>query len=77
MRTFVFPREEHREDLLPFYREFEENQETCIGYGDFKHCDRWLTGMRNRRTENSFPDGWGAETSVYAMTEAKWSEYSA
>lgn len=40
MLTFVFPKEEHREDVLSFYREFEEEQETCVGYGDFKHYDR-------------------------------------
>ena len=32
MLTFVRPHDAHREAVLSFYSEFEENRETCIGY---------------------------------------------
>lgn len=61
MLTFVLPGEEHREDVLSFYTEFAEKQETCIGYGNFQNYDAWLTGMKNRLKAENLPDGWVRE----------------
>ena len=43
MLTFVLPTEQNREDVLAFYRDIEENGEECIGIGNYKDYDMWLT----------------------------------
>lgn len=59
--NLVMPKEEHKEDVLSFYSEFENNDETCIGYGNYKNYGVWLTGMNNRREGKNLPDGWVRE----------------
>lgn len=39
MLTFVRPTNEHVDDVLSFYNEFEQRSETCIGYVNFKKHD--------------------------------------
>ena len=61
MLTFVLPDYEHRDDVLSFYQEFEDHQETCIGYHNYRDYNIWLMGMKNRQTGQNLPDGWVRE----------------
>lgn len=61
MIDFILPAEENEEDVLSFYGEFEDNGETCIGYGGYKNFPAWLEGMRNRHTGENLPDGYVRE----------------
>lgn len=36
MPGFVLPTEGNRNDVLDFYKEFEENGDECIGFGNRK-----------------------------------------
>ncbi len=58
---FIFPAEEHRNDVLDFYAEFENNNETCIGYSGHEDYDKWLRGMCNRKTATDLPEGYVRE----------------
>lgn len=61
MVRFVLPEERSREDVLAFYNEIEENGGECIGFGNRKDFDRWLTGMQNRHTGRNLPEGYVKE----------------
>ncbi len=59
--TFVLPTEQNRADVLAFYQEFEESGGTCIGFGNWRDYNRWLTGMQNRHTGKNLPEGYVRE----------------
>ena len=61
MLTFIMPEYEHKNDILAFYNEFEEKNETCIGQANFKNFDAWLSGMKNRLTGDNLPEGYVRE----------------
>lgn len=61
MLTFVLPAEQNREDVLAFYEEIERGGGACIGMGNSKNYDLWLTGMRNRHTGQNLPEGYVRE----------------
>ena len=61
MIVFILPKEASRTDVLSFYHEFEEECETCIGYGNYKDFDKWLAGMKNRNTGTNLPSGYVRE----------------
>ena len=61
MLTFVLPAEQNREDVLAFYEEIERSGGACIGMGNSKNYDLWLTGMRNRHTGRNLPEGYVRE----------------
>ena len=42
------PTENNREDVLSFYTEIEESGGECIGFGNYKEYDLWLSGMQKR-----------------------------
>lgn len=55
MPDFVLPTEENRNDVLDFYKEFEENGDECIGFGNRNNYDLWLREMQNRHTGRNLP----------------------
>ena len=59
--TFTLPGEQNRDDVLAFYREIEESGGECIGIGNYRDYDQWLTGMRNRHTGRNLPEGYVRE----------------
>ena len=61
MLTFRLPGEADREEVMAFYREFEESGGTCIGFGGWRDYDRWLQGMKNRHTGKDLPEGYVRE----------------
>ena len=61
MLTFVLPASENRDDVLAFYRKFERNGKTCIGYGNSGDFDKWLLGMQNRAAGKDLPEGYVRE----------------
>ena len=61
MMRFVLPDAEHRNDVLAFYREFENAGETCIGFRYHDDYDMWLRDMRNRKTATDLPEGFVRE----------------
>lgn len=61
MLEFVLPEERNREDVLDFYREFEESGGSCIGFGNRDNYDLWLQGMRNRKAATDLPEGFVRE----------------
>lgn len=61
MLRFILPDRTSREDVLSFYREIEEGGGECIGIGNYRDFDRWLTGMQNRHTGENLPDGYVRE----------------
>lgn len=61
MLTLVFPTQQHRDDVLAFYAEFEANNQTCIGYSNHADFDKWLLGMQNRKAGKGLPQGWARE----------------
>ena len=71
MINFVLPTAENKDDVLSFYREFEKADETCIGYGNYKNFDEWLTGMNNRRTGTNLPKGYVRENFYLCYADAE------
>lgn len=61
MLSFVIPSESNREDVLSFYNEIERSGGECIGIGNYKNYDLWLTEMRNRHSGKNLPDGYVRE----------------
>ena len=61
MLKLVLPTEENRADVLAFYNEIEESGGACIGMGNYKNYDQWLTGMQNRHTGRNLPEGYVRE----------------
>lgn len=61
MLEFRLPGEADREEVLAFYREFEESGGTCIGFGGWRDYDRWLQGMKNRHAGKDLPEGYVRE----------------
>lgn len=61
MLTLIMPTEKNRSDVLAFYNEFEQNHETCIGYGGYKNYDAWLCAMQNRKSGKNLPKGYVRE----------------
>ena len=61
MLKFVLPSEGNRDDVLSFYREFEENGGECIGIGNYSDYDAWLIGMMNRHSGKNLPKGYVRE----------------
>lgn len=61
MLSFILPERGHRSDVLAFYDEFEKKNETCIGYGNHKNFDVWLSGMKNRGTGTNLLEGYVRE----------------
>lgn len=61
MLSFILPECKHKNDIFAFYNEFEKNNETCIGYGNYKSFDAWLLEMRNRGTGTNLPEGYVRE----------------
>lgn len=61
MLTFALPTAADREQVLSFYREFEDHHETCIGCCNFHDFDLWLRGMENRHTGTDLPPGYVRE----------------
>ena len=58
---FILPTALNRSDVLSFYDETEKNGGTCIGIGNYKDFDLWLTGMQNRHTGKNLPEGYVRE----------------
>ena len=61
MLKLVLPTEENRAGVLAFYNEIEESGGACIGMGNYKNYDQWLTGMQNRHTGRNLPEGYVRE----------------
>lgn len=61
MPDFVLPTEENRNDVLDFYKEFEEYGDECIGFGNRNNYDLWLREMQNRHTGRNLPEGYVRE----------------
>lgn len=61
MLEFTLPTERNRADVLSFYDEIEKSGGSCIGIGDYKNYDRWLTGMQHRHTGEQLPAGYVRE----------------
>ena len=61
MLTFRLPTQENRADVLSFYQEIEKSGGECIGIGNYRNYDQWLTGMQNRHTGKNLPDGYVRE----------------
>lgn len=61
MLKFVLPTEQNRDDVLSFYDEIEKSGGECIGIGNYKNYDKWLTGMQNRHTGKNLPEGYVRE----------------
>lgn len=61
MLSFVLPSNENKSDVLEFYGEFEKNNETCIGYDNYKNFDEWLIEKQNRHSGENLPDGYVRE----------------
>ena len=57
----VLPTEENRADVLAFYDDIEKSGGACIGMGNYKNYDQWLTGMQNRHTGKNLPEGYVRE----------------
>lgn len=69
MLQFVLPAERNRDDVLSFYDEIERSGGTCIGIGNYKSIDRWLTGMQDRHTGKICRTAMCAKFSTFAMKE--------
>ena len=61
MLDFVLPTERNRDDVLAFYDEIERSGGECIGTGNYKNFDLWLTEMQSRHTGKNLPDGYVRE----------------
>ena len=61
MLNFALPTAQDREDVLGFYREFEQSGGSCIGMGNYQDFDSWLAGMQNRHTGRDLPEGYVRE----------------
>lgn len=61
MTDFILPTGADRENVLDFYDEIEKSGGECIGFGNYKNFDLWLTGMINRRKGKNLPDGYVRE----------------
>lgn len=61
MLNFVLPTKINRDDVLSFYNEIEASGGECIGIGNYKDYDMWLTEMMNRRTGKNLPEGYVRE----------------
>ena len=61
MLKLVLPTEENRSYVLAFYDDIEKSGGACIGMGNYKNYDQWLTGMQNRHTGKNLPEGYVRE----------------
>ncbi len=61
MLKFILPTEKNREDVLSFYNEIEAGGGACIGIGNYRNFDLWLTGMENRHKGENLPEGYVRE----------------
>lgn len=61
MLKFILPTEQNRADVLSFYDEIENNGDECIGIGNYKNYDLWLSGMQNRHSGKDLPEGYVRE----------------
>lgn len=61
MLNFILPTEQNRADVLAFYDEIENNGDECIGIGNYKNYDLWLSGMQNRHSGKDLPEGYVRE----------------
>lgn len=61
MLKFILPTEQSKADVLSFYEEIENSGGECIGIGNYKNFDRWLTGMQNRHSGKNLPEGYVRE----------------
>lgn len=61
MMKFVLPTSESRKDVLAFYDEIEENGGECIGIGNYKDFEYWLSHMQNRHEGKDLPEGYVRE----------------
>ena len=61
MINFILPTDTNRKDVLSFYNEIEDNGGECIGFGNYKDYERWLTGMQNRHMGENLPEGYVRE----------------
>lgn len=71
MLTFTLPSQKNKTDVLSFYGEFETNNETCIGYNNFKDFDAWLAHMTNRHTGKNLPKGFVRENFYLCYDKAE------
>lgn len=70
MLNFILPTERNRGDVLAFYDEIEKSGGECIGIGNYKKYDLWLSGIRNRYTGTNLPEGYVREN-FYLCYEGK------
>lgn len=61
MLKFILPTEQNRAEVISFYDEIEKSGGECIGIGNYKNYDLWLTGMQNRYMGKNLPDGYVRE----------------
>lgn len=61
MIEFVLPTAENKNDVLDFYAEFENNNETCIGFNLHDNYELWLKQMQNRHGGVDLPEGYVRE----------------
>lgn len=61
MINFILPTDTNRKDVLSFYNEIEDSGGECIGFGNYKDYERWLTGMQNRHIGENLPEGYVRE----------------
>lgn len=71
MIEFIFPTEKHKNDVLSFYGEFADRNETCIGFADWQSYEKWLTNKRNRLTGTDLPHGHVPEIFMLCIENGK------
>ncbi len=61
MIELTLPTKNNEKDVLDFYKEFDENNEICIGFNNHTNCNKWLKDMTNRHLGVNLPNGYVQE----------------
>lgn len=69
MINFILPTDTNRKDVLSFYNEIQDSGGECIGFGNYKDYERWLTGMQNRHIGENLPEGYVRENFYLCYNE--------
>lgn len=61
MLKLVLPTIDNKNDVINFYKEFENISKTCIGFNNHNDYDKWLIQMENRKNNINLPTGYVRE----------------
>ena len=61
MIKFILPEKENEKDVIDFYDEFKNNNDTCIGYNNYSNYKEWLQEMQNRKNNVNLKKGYVKE----------------